>query len=388
MRSRRRRRRWGEGLLIQPTPYISGLCYSVFRVEPYAECSFACTYCYRRWYAVRGGVRQVWDFERAAAEVRSSGLVPVPFRVSTLTDPLQPIEEKEKLTLKILEIAERYDYPIVLNTRSTLISKEPWRGRILELAQRGLLVLQISVSTITDEWKKLEPNAPPPEEVLDAAGRLAERGVPLVIRYQPLIPGLSDVDEIAERATERFSEVGAQHVVVEYLRIEEHALNFYEKLATSNEPYRLKWESYGVHSGRGPVKPPLNYREQRIKAISEIMRKKGLKFATCKEGFFSVHSSPDCCGFYLLGTRYIVRPTLAEVYRIVREGGSLGVEELLLRLLHLRGFLSGSRIDAYPRPIRKGLRWHENVLQKVLRDKAQLEKVTSELKLKNGKITL
>lgn len=388
MRSRRRRRRWGEGLLIQPTPYISGLCYSVFRVEPYAECSFACTYCYRRWYAVRGGVRQVWDFERAAAEVRSSGLVPVPFRVSTLTDPLQPIEEKEKLTLKILEIAERYDYPIVLNTRSTLISKEPWRGRILELAQRGLLVLQISVSTITDEWKKLEPNAPPPEEVLDAAGRLAERGVPLVIRYQPLIPGLSDVDEIAERAAERFSEVGAQHVVVEYLRIEEHALNFYEKLATSNEPYRLKWEFYGVHGGRGPVKPPLNYREQRIKAISEIMRKKGLKFATCKEGFFSVHNSPDCCGFYLLGARYIVRPTLAEVYRIVREGGSLGVEELLLRLLHLRGFLSGSRIDAYPRPIRKGLRWHENVLQKVLRDKAQLEKVTSELKLKNGKITL
>ena len=388
MRSRRRRRRWGEGLLIQPTPYISGLCYSVFRVEPYAECSFACTYCYRRWYAVRGGVRQVWDFERAAAEVRSSGLFPVPFRVSTLTDPLQPIEEKEKLTLKILEIAERYDYPIVLNTRSTLIGKEPWRGRILELAQRGLLVLQISVSTITDEWKKLEPNAPPPEEVLDAAGRLAERGVPLVIRYQPLIPGLSDVDEIAERAAERFSEVGAQHVVVEYLRIEEHALNFYEKLATSNKPYRLKWEFYGVHSGRGPVKPPLNYREQRIKAISEIMRKKGLKFATCKEGFFSVHSSPDCCGFYLLGARYIVRPTLAEVYRIVRESGSLGVEELLLRLLHLRGFLSGSRIDAYPRPIRKGLRWHENVLQKVLRDKVQLEKVTSELKLKNGKITL
>jgi len=388
LRSRRRRRRWGEGLLIQPTPYISGLCYSVFRVEPYAECSFACTYCYRRWYAVRGGVRQVWDFERAAAEVRSSGLFPVPFRVSTLTDPLQPIEEKEKLTLKILEIAERYDYPIVLNTRSTLIGKEPWRGRILELAQRGLLVLQISVSTITDEWKKLEPNAPPPEEVLDAAGRLAERGVPLVIRYQPLIPGLSDVDEIAERAAERFSEVGAQHVVVEYLRIEEHALNFYEKLATSNEPYRLKWESYGVHSGRGPVKPPLNYREQRIKAISEIMRKKGLKFATCKEGFFSVHSSPDCCGFYLLGARYIVRPTLAEVYRIVREDGSLGVEELLLKLLHLRGFLSGSRIDAYPRPIRKGLRWHENVLQKVLRDKVQLEKVTSELKLKNGKITL
>lgn len=388
MRSRGRRRRWGEGLLIQPTPYISGLCYSVFRVEPYAECSFACTYCYRRWYAVRGGVRQVWDFERAAAEVRSSGLVPVPFRVSTLTDPLQPIEEKEKLTLKILEIAERYDYPIVLNTRSTLIGKEPWRGRILELAQRGLLVLQISVSTITDEWKKLEPNAPPPEEVLDAAGRLAERGVPLVIRYQPLIPGLSDVDEIAERAAERFSEVGAQHVVVEYLRIEEHALNFYEKLATNNEPYRLKWEFYGVYSERGPVKPPLNYREQRIKAISEIMRKKGLKFATCKEGFFSVHSSPDCCGFYLLGARYIVRPTLAEVYRIVREGGSLGVEELLLKLLHLRGFLSGSRIDAYPRPIRKGLRWHENVLQKVLRDKAQLEKVTSELKLKNGKITL
>ncbi len=382
------RKRWGEGLFIQPTPYISGLCYSVFRVEPYIECGFDCIYCYRRWYTVKGGIKQVWDFERAAAEVRSAGLISVPFRISTLTDPFQPAEEKEKLTLKILEIAARYGYPVVLNTRSTLIAREPWRGRILELAHRGLLILQVSISTITDEWKKLEPNAPPPDEVLNVAGKLAEKDVPLVIRYQPLVPGLSDVDEIAEKAMERFNEVGVQHVIVEYLRTDENALPFYEKIAIDKKPYKSKWEYYGVGGEKGPIKPPIEYRLRKIKVIGELARKKGLKFATCKEGLFSVHTAPDCCGFYLLEARHILRPTLAEAYNIIKQSGSISLEKLRLEIQHLRGFLSGSRVDAYPRPIRKGLRWHEKVFLKILGDKIQLEKVTQELKLKDGELIL
>ncbi|HID41649.1 MAG TPA: radical SAM protein, partial [Pyrodictium sp.] len=33
---------------IKPSSYISSLCYSVLRLEPFTGCSFGCTYCYAR----------------------------------------------------------------------------------------------------------------------------------------------------------------------------------------------------------------------------------------------------------------------------------------------------------------------------------------------------
>ncbi|KSW12127.1 hypothetical protein CF15_05000 [Pyrodictium occultum] len=35
---------------IKPSSYISSLCYSVFRLEPFTGCVFDCLYCYARWY--------------------------------------------------------------------------------------------------------------------------------------------------------------------------------------------------------------------------------------------------------------------------------------------------------------------------------------------------
>jgi len=327
----------------------------------------------------------VWDFERAATEVVSSGLTPVPFRLSTLTEPFQPAEEEKRLSLRILKTALRLKYPLIVNTKSTLIAKDPWRALFQELSEEGLVVLQVSVSTLGPAHEKLEPKAPSPQELLDAASKLADRGVPLVVRYQPLIPGLSDVESEVEKAFEAFVEAGAKHVVVEYLRIEEEALEFYRELALDKKPYELAWKTYSMEPGKGPIKPPLSYRREKIAIMRDIASKKGLTFATCKEGLFDAHTSPECCGAHLLGVRHLLRPTLAEVYRLVAREGPMEVLRIMSALRRMPGWAAGSRIDVYPRPIRKGLRWHENVLRSMM-ENGQVSRVTPLLELRDGLI--
>lgn len=390
MKTRKRRpgrRRWGENLFIGASPYVSGLCYSIFRVEPYAGCPMGCVYCYTRWYPSRGGSQQVWDFERAASEVYSAGLVPVPFRLSTLTEPFQPLEEERKLSLKVLKVALRTRYPLIVNTRSALISRDPWRALLQQLGEEGLVVLQVSVSTLSEKHRVLEPKTPSPRDLLSAASKLVERGVPLVVRYEPLIPGLSDVESEAERAFEAFAEAGAEHVIVEFLRIERDKLGFFENIALDTVPYSLRWETYSIEKEEGPVKPPLDYRRGKARMLRDLATKKGLTFATCKEGFFDLHTSPECCGVYLLGVRHLLRPTLAEVYRMVRERGSMNAQRVINELKRMPGWVAGSRVDAYPRPLRKGLRWHENVLASMLRS-GQAARVTPLLKFEDGVISL
>jgi len=345
-----------------------------------------CIYCYSRWYSSRGGRIQVWDFERAVSEVQGAGLIPVPFRLSTLTEPFQDAEEKEKLSLRVLRAALRARYPIIVNTRSTLISKDPWRATLQEMGEEGLVVLQVSVSTLSEKHKVLEPRAPSPEELLGAAAKLAERGVPLVVRYEPLIPGLSDLEDEAEKAFERFAEAGARHVIVEYLRIEREMLGLLrEKVALDPSPYFLEWEEYSIEKRGGPVKPPLAYRLEKLRTLRDLATRKGLTFATCKEGTFDLRTSPECCGAYLLGVRHLLRPTLAEAYKLLRERGAMSPLKLVSELRRLPGWAAGSRVDAYPRPLRKGLRWHENVLASMLVT-GQASKVTPQIVVEGDSI--
>jgi len=387
-RRRPRSRRWGEQLFIGASPYVSGLCYSIFRVEPYRDCPFGCVYCYRNWYSLSGGARQVRDYERAVVEVDSLGLTPIPFRLSTLTEPFQPLEEERKLSLQVLRISLRHRYPLIINTKSDLIGRDPWRALLIQLGEEGLVVVQISLSHVDEKLSDIEPGVPSPRRLLNVASYLAERDVPVVIRYQPLIPGLSDTEEALEKAAELFSEAGVKHVVAEYLRTYEENLRFFESLARDKDVYGEKWEYYGIRGEKGPLKPPLKYRRAKMAALREVLTKRGISFATCKEGFFDLHTAPDCCGMYLLRVKILMRPTLAEAYRLVVSRGPLSLEEVRDELTHMRGYASGSRVDVYPRPLRKGLKWHERVLFLIMQDDEQLTKVTPLLVFKDGKLIL
>ena len=354
--------------------YTSALCHSVLRLEPYTACAFGCTYCYARWYRQAGppeGKRWLLRaVERLWARLPREELRLPPFRLSTLSDPLQPRELEERLSLAFLKAALRHRVPVILNTKGTLFASPPWRETLLELASEGLVVLQISFCTLDEAAASLlEPRAPKPSERLEKAAELSDE-VPLVVRLQPLVPGLFERER--EGLVEAISRAGARHVIVEFLRETPEGLKaIYGRLAELGiaEP-PCAWEDYGL-AGGGLKRPSLAYREATLAWLKRELGKKGISLGTCKEGLFELQDGRDCCGFRFLDRdRVAYRLTLYEIWRA---GGDL--DRALREAARGNDIIFGPRLAAYPNPIRKILRAHENKLLRVLNQPEVLARV-------------
>ncbi len=348
-------------LAINPSKIISSLCYSIFRLEPYTNCSFSCRYCYARWYRsgeIRPRFKALGMFERVARRLE----VRIPFRLATLSEPLQDVEERYRLSLRLMKTALKYEIPIILCTKSDRIAKEPWRSTINELADEGLMIVQVSVSSL--ERTELEPKAPHPIRRLEA---LKEIDAPKVLRLQPLIPNYSFGD--AEDFVRRVSDYVDQ-ITVEPLRIERSELEFYGR-------FWNRWSEYSFEGDLIKVEAPEILRELRI-----ACDKYGLSFGLCKEGLFDLETA-NCCGLHRIDVE--LRPTLRELYRELLEVGSIRIEdvgEVFGR------YLFGEKLQGLPRPIRKALRYHEKVLLKVLRMGDVLRRLTPLITVRDSSLVL
>ena len=107
---------------------IGGVDYAV---NPYIGCEHGCVYCYARFMSRLGHRGEEWgsfvDVKVNAPQVlRAEAVRRKPGRVllSSVTDPYQPVERRFKLTRSILRILLDYGYPIVVQTKSTLVLRD------------------------------------------------------------------------------------------------------------------------------------------------------------------------------------------------------------------------------------------------------------------------
>ncbi len=377
-------------LAVASSMVISGLCYSVLKLEPYSSCAYNCMYCYGRWYGAYGPVKPQWGdislFRRVVETLSKRNLKTIPFRISTLIDPLQPLERLEKASLKALKIAGRHKIPVILNTKSTLAAEKPWRDVIEEMASEGLILYQLSLSTLDSEVsERLEPGTPSPEARLEAAARLSELGVPVIVRVQPAIPGLSDLE--AEEIVRATAGVGARQVIIEAVRILKSQLAALMTVVKNRKPYEEAWPGYldrDPNEAKLPIiKPPKSIVMKLIGKFAQLSRKYGLMFSTCKEGFLDIHTAPDCCGIHLLNPeRSVLRATLKEYLDLWRKSGMRpDPKEFIRHLEGVPGYLVGEKLRAYPRELRRALKKHEARLMEVLSDQEKMRRVLPELNL-------
>jgi len=374
-----------ESFAINPSINVSPYCYSIFRIEPYSSCGHRCIYCFGRWY--RSGsegsdgadFNVIRIFKKLLKFLRRRMLKTIPFRLSTLIDPFQPVEEKHQLSRHVMSLCLKYETPLIINTKSTLLLRDDLLRVLGDLASRGLIIVQISLSTINDRIAKvLEPNAPPPIKRLDAAERLSRENVPVIIRLQPLIPGITDfeVEDIIEQA----HNAGVRQIIVESLRDEIENMRIYEELAYEKSAYtdlNKLWISYSpsVEVPSKIIRPGVNWRVKIYEEIRNLCRKHGLEFSTCKEGFYNYHTAENCCGLhYLENGKYLLRPTLHEAWMYHERYGRLPrFDELSTSLTD--AYLFGDGLKQYPRPLKKKMMSHEKILRDVLDERREMIKV-------------
>lgn len=157
-----------KSLLNKATGFISA--YD-FTLNPYRGCQYACSYCYAAAFSPNAAMRQDWGnwviIKENAAELLSKELNrwqakhperPPKIYLSSVTDPYQAIETREKITQRLLEVMLDHVRPpiLVIQTRSPMIVRD------LHLLQRFKhLRINISIPTGSERVRRdFEPRSP------------------------------------------------------------------------------------------------------------------------------------------------------------------------------------------------------------------------------------
>lgn len=172
-----------------------------FSMNPYQGCEHGCVYCYARNSQEYWGYGPGLDFERiilvknTAAQLleqklRSRTWKAQPIVLSGNTDCYQPAERKFKLTRSCLEVFLRYRHPVGIITKNALVLRD--LDILSELAALGLVVVSISVTTLSEETRRiLEPRTVSIAKRLETIRELTEHGIPVNAMLAPIIPGIN-----------------------------------------------------------------------------------------------------------------------------------------------------------------------------------------------------
>ncbi len=299
---------------------------------------------------------------------RLGRLEPKPFfRLATLADPFQPCEEIWMASLRMLRACLRYNIPVIVNTKSVLASRSPWLDVLQALADRGLVLVQVSLAFL-ESWSLLEPRAPPPEERLELIEKLGEHGVPVVVRVQPLVPGL---EEEQSRVLQLALEAGALGAIGESLRETREGLMELSRRLGYSLLEACRWEPYQPLGAGELLHPVAEWRLHIHTRMWSIARAYGRVYTACKEGIYWLWSrGRDCCQAWL-GIRhpYMLRPTLYELLYT----GSTSVVEAVERLGE--PYKASTMLRGYPKVVRRGMKLHEKRLERLARSSKHVAKL-------------
>jgi len=171
-----------------------------FCINVYVGCEHNCPYCYVNGYSQESvGIspHQKKDFEKNLSKdlqsLRSLGVPASPLHMSNSTDPLQKtLEKKHSNTLialqKLREHRSQFTSITILTKNPAILCTEPYLSIIKDGGMK-LFTVQITCAYWDDNVRAFyEPKAPDIHERLHALKFLAENGVDVELRIDPLFP--------------------------------------------------------------------------------------------------------------------------------------------------------------------------------------------------------
>jgi len=162
-----------------------------YTINPYVGCSHSCRYCYARFMRRFTGHREKWG-EFLDAKINAPDLLEKEIKkkpmgrvwISGVCDPYQSAEKKYRLTGRCLEILLEHQWPVTIQTKSSLVLRD-----IEILTKFNDIEVGFSISTADDQIRKIfEPGAPPINERIHALDVLHSRGIQTFAMIAPILP--------------------------------------------------------------------------------------------------------------------------------------------------------------------------------------------------------
>lgn len=215
-------------------------------INPYRGCGHGCAYCYARPTHEYLGYSAGLDFEtrivvkRRAPELLREAISSTRWRpqvigMSGVTDPYQPVERRLRITRRCLEVLAEFRNPVVIVTKSYLVTRDI--DILQELNRHRAVAIVLSVTSLRNEIQRpLEPRAASPTRRLGAVRVLADAGIPVGVNVAPVIPGLTDheMPEILREA----AEAGASFASYIVLRLPHGVKGIFDEWLARHAPHR------------------------------------------------------------------------------------------------------------------------------------------------------
>ncbi|MGN6411673.1 MAG: PA0069 family radical SAM protein [Nitrobacter sp.] len=217
-------------------------------INPYRGCEHGCVYCFARPTHAYLGLSPGLDFESKLyakpdapalleKELAADGYEPKMIAIGTNTDPYQPIERDRKIMRGILEVLERAAHPVVIVTKSALVTRDI--DILSRMAKRNLAKVAISVTSLDPRLARtMEPRASAPHRRLEALRMLSEAGIPTTVMVAPVIPALNDCE--IERILDAAAHAGVREANYVLLRLPLEVRDLFREWLMANYPDRYR----------------------------------------------------------------------------------------------------------------------------------------------------
>lgn len=256
-------------------------------INPYNGCSIDCFCCYAKalpsyfqTFREEGVIAVFRDFDRVVAEQLDSLSVASTGYLSPVTDPFQPLNEKYRLSEKIIQVFVERNLPI------EFITKERVSDEVIDLLrQQRHCFGQFSVLTLNEELRRhLMDGGASVEELFESMERLAAAGIHTVCRIDPIIPYLTDEPRKLEELVQRAVSSGANHIVSSVMDIYlVMADEIFRRLADFG--HGLVYDLKRLYTERidNTLQARIDYRKRVFDRLRNACERVGVTFALCME---------------------------------------------------------------------------------------------------------
>lgn len=272
-------------------------CGNPFRIDMYKGCDFGCKYCFANSSQAKGHndgfaiakfksleslFKKALETDEPSKDVTIELLRHrVPLHCGGMSDPFQQREFEYKLTYKLIELSNKYNYPICFSTKQCNLPDE-----YFEILNPEIHAFQVSIMGWDDEFiKKYETNTTTAKQRLAFVKKLREKGFWCAIRIQPLV----DIEQAKKLVTK--AGAAPNYIVVEHLKIPND--NDTVKCLFQKEYSNLFYKS-PMNMRNIELSPDV--KEKNISIIKELANKNGVLVGVGDNDLHYLSQSRCCCG--------------------------------------------------------------------------------------------
>lgn len=165
----------------------------------YRGCSHGCIYCDARstcynmqhdFEDIEVKANAVELLEKTLANKRIKGMI----GTGAMSDPYLHIEKELQHTRRCLELIDRYEYGLAIQTKSDLILRD--LDLLKSINEKTKCVVQMTMTTYDDELCKIiEPNVCVTSKRAEVLNIMRDNGIPTIVWMTPILPFINDTEE-------------------------------------------------------------------------------------------------------------------------------------------------------------------------------------------------